>query len=333
MEIVAVTPTNTYDTYKMKYLLESCVKNNIIINIIGINEKFSWLKRMIWFQNYLKSLPYDLNQIVCFTDAYDVFYRDNLEVIKDKFLSFKKKIVWSSEKMYTHQLNCDKEFYENLAKRGGGYNFLNAGTFIGYKNELLRLFNDIIDGSLKDPVFINELKENIGIYDNDEINGLDQTWISHHLVKHWNKYDIALDYECSIFYVATGEDWHNIDNFIDDNLCLKFSGKKPSIIHAPYKSTFEYILVDLYSRFSSEGCKQYLINKTYSWEKDTITFLKNNKMNAFGNGHYTYIDDNMIKAYFGGKEHLIIFNKEYTKFTSVRKNDSEVIKGLLLFGL
>lgn len=333
MDIVAVTPTNVYDTYKMKYLLESSVKNNITIDIIGLNKKFSWLNRMIWFQDYLKCLPSNVNQIVCFTDAYDVFYIDNLEVIKDKFISFGKKIVWSVEKMYTHQLHCDKQFYEELGKVSNVYIFLNAGTFIGYKNELLELFNDIIDGSLKDPVFINELRESIGIYDNADIPGLDQTWISHHLVKHWNKYDIALDYKCSVFYVATGEDWYNLDNFVDDNLCLKFSGKKPSIVHAPYKSEFEYVLVDLYSRIAGEECKPYLFNKKYSWEEHTITFLKNNKVIAFGNGRYSYIDDNMIKAYFGGREHLIIFNKDYSSFISVRKDDNEIVNGLFLLGL
>ena len=71
------------------------------------------------------------------------------------------------------------------------------------------------------------------------------------------------------------------------------------------------------------------INKTYTWENSFITFLDNFKMNAFGVGHYTIIDKNNVIARFGSREHNISFNNDYTEFESIRKDDSQIIKGKL----
>jgi len=63
------------------------------------------------------------------------------------------------------------------------------------------------------------------------------------------------------------------------------------------------------------------INKTYKWGDYSITFLENNKMNAFGAGNYKIIDNFNIIAKFGEREHNIKFNNDYTEFTSIRKDD------------
>jgi hypothetical protein len=73
-----------------------------------------------------------------------------------------------------------------------------------------------------------------------------------------------------------------------------------------------------------------LINKTYTWEETFITFLNHNKMNAFGEGEYVFIDEFMIQANFGGKTHFITFTKDFTEFSSIRYHDLQHIKGHLL---
>ena len=73
-----------------------------------------------------------------------------------------------------------------------------------------------------------------------------------------------------------------------------------------------------------------LNNKTYTWQNSSITFLENGNMNAFGNGKYVYLENKKINAYFGGNSHDIIFNNNYTQFTSTRKNDGEIVKGSLI---
>ena len=44
-------------------------------------------------------------------------------------------------------------------------------------------------------------------------------------------------------------------------------------------------------------------------------------------GKYKFVDKYLVKCYFGGREHLLEFNNDYSRFTSVRKDDFEVIEG------
>ena len=243
-EILAVSPSNVYDEEQMKYLLESSKKNNFKVEIIGLGKKFTWLDRIIWFKDYLTALPTENDQIVCFTDAYDVFYATNLEIIKKKFLEFKTDIVWSVEKWFYHQIETDRKFYDDLCPSSYGYKYINGGTFIGYKKSLLELFTDIIDNSLKDCNFINELNSSLDKYINP-IHGNDQSWISHHLAKNWKKYKIKLDYNCDIFYLPCG-DWDNIEDYISTNYVHLKTGKTPCIFHVPLKSVKLHILDKLF---------------------------------------------------------------------------------------
>ena len=73
-----------------------------------------------------------------------------------------------------------------------------------------------------------------------------------------------------------------------------------------------------------------LKNSTYSWQNESILFLENGEMDAFGKGTYTQQDTYIFKAYFGGRYHLIVFNNDYTEFTSTREDDNEIVKGKLL---
>ena len=54
-------------------------------------------------------------------------------------------------------------------------------------------------------------------------------------------------------------------------------------------------------------------------------------MDAFGNGTYTQQDSHTFEAIFGGRIHSIIFNNDYTEFTSMRKGDNDIIKGNIIF--
>ena len=70
-----------------------------------------------------------------------------------------------------------------------------------------------------------------------------------------------------------------------------------------------------------------LLNKKYVWENSNIEFLENGKMKAFGSGKYRFIDKYLVKCDFGGSEHLLKFNENYSRFISVRKDDFEVVLG------
>jgi hypothetical protein len=74
-----------------------------------------------------------------------------------------------------------------------------------------------------------------------------------------------------------------------------------------------------------------LENKTYIWGNSTITFLDNFKMDAFGEGSYNFIDNKNIIAKFGGREHNIKFNEDYTYFTSTRIDDLQIVNGKIKY--
>jgi hypothetical protein len=48
-KIIAVSPSDVYDTEKMKYLLYSSKMNNFNIEIIGLNKQFIFLSKILWF--------------------------------------------------------------------------------------------------------------------------------------------------------------------------------------------------------------------------------------------------------------------------------------------
>jgi hypothetical protein len=316
-DILAVTPSNIYDEEKMKYLLQSTKINKFNINIIGLyktDQKFTMMSKIMWLIEYLLSLPIDKNYIIVFTDAYDVFYLDNLQTIKNKFLNFNTNIVWSVEKWYSHQLIADKPFYDNLCDSSSKYKYINCGTFLGYKDDLINLLNELLN-SLENQEFCSEIKrENCDLDD-------DQTVLSHYLCKNWEKHSIKLDYNCEIFYVAT-EDWNDIDHYIDDNMTVLETNKKPSIIHVPWKSKYEIVLEDLfYKKY------HYLTNKIFTWNNEYIFFYDNYKMFAFGDGSYKYLNSNIIQADFGFKKHIITFDKEFKFFFSICIDNLEILFG------
>jgi hypothetical protein len=76
--------------------------------------------------------------------------------------------------------------------------------------------------------------------------------------------------------------------------------------------------------------KYILDNKKYSWCEYSITFLENGRMNAFGIGTYKQLDTYTFQANFGGRIHSLLFNNEYTEFTSTQKENGEIIKGKLI---
>lgn len=73
-----------------------------------------------------------------------------------------------------------------------------------------------------------------------------------------------------------------------------------------------------------------LENKKYTWQNSIIEFLPGGNMNAFGTGQYKYINTGLIKADFGGREHFLRFNEDYTSFISIRKDDFESVKGQII---
>jgi len=74
-----------------------------------------------------------------------------------------------------------------------------------------------------------------------------------------------------------------------------------------------------------------LENKKYSWEGHSIIFLEGGILdNVFCKGYYSQTDTHSFEAVFGSKTHLIVFNSDYTEYTSTRIHDNYILKGTLV---
>jgi len=73
-----------------------------------------------------------------------------------------------------------------------------------------------------------------------------------------------------------------------------------------------------------------LENKRYSWQNHSILFLKDGGMDAFGSGNYSQEDKYIFQAKFGHRIHTLVFNEDYTQFTSTRHGDNLIVIGNLL---
>jgi hypothetical protein len=76
--------------------------------------------------------------------------------------------------------------------------------------------------------------------------------------------------------------------------------------------------------------EEFFVDKKYSWDNHTITFLKHGKMKAFGNGTYTKTDTHTLLATFACRFHTIQFNSDYTEFTATSNGHSGRVHGKLM---
>jgi GR25 family glycosyltransferase involved in LPS biosynthesis len=89
-------------------------------------------------KEYIKTLPD--HDVVLFTDAFDVFYADNLQSIVRRYLGFNTRALFSAES----ECYPDKSLAEKYPQSETPYRFLNSGTFISEVGELKRILNDEI---------------------------------------------------------------------------------------------------------------------------------------------------------------------------------------------
>ena len=57
MNIIPVTPSNVYDLTKLNFLLESAEKCGFEPIIIGLNQPFIFISKILWLKDFLQSMP------------------------------------------------------------------------------------------------------------------------------------------------------------------------------------------------------------------------------------------------------------------------------------
>lgn len=310
----AVAPCNVDDRVRTAYLASSVAHQGFTVEYLGLGKPFKLEDKLPLFRDYLHSG--NPNDIIVFTDAFDVFYTASLDTIREKFLAFNTDIVISAERQFSHQVAADRQFYENLNRTNSPYSFLNSGGIIGRRGKLLTLLEEA--AAAEKPTAPLE---------NGGFN--DQTVLSHHLVKTWTNHRICMDYNCDIFYVPSS-DWDNIRAHVGPDLTVKATGRHPCIVHVPWKTRYAHVLDTLYRDVYGSAPfvpMPQIEGKIFTWNERRILFLKDGRLQAFGEGQYTAIDEYRIEAFFGTRSHIMKFDPEFMSFISVRKEDYDIILG------
>lgn len=165
------------DRKKMSRLCSSARMHGIDVHNIGENVQWRGTDmtglgggmKINLMREYLE----DMNDedVVVFTDGYDVFYADNLETILERFEQFGHDVVFSAESIcWPH-----KDWAVKFPPADTKYRYLNSGTYVGKVAALKKIMShDIIEDHEDDQAYCQE------IY----LGGF---------------YDIVLDHECYIF--------------------------------------------------------------------------------------------------------------------------------------
>ena len=131
MKIIFTTYSNQINAHYKRYI-SSCHHNNIKPIVLGLNDKyFTFKNRIISMEKLLNTL--NENDIVVFTDCWDVIILDNKSIILKNFLSLNVPHLISTEKIKQCILDYPNK---NWIEEDKHYPYLNAGSYMGYVKQL-----------------------------------------------------------------------------------------------------------------------------------------------------------------------------------------------------
>ena len=166
------------DTTKCAKLNDSAKLQGFEVKNIGANVKWNGSdmsgpgggQKINLIKEYISTLPD--NDIVLFTDAYDVFFQFDLDTITRRYLDMQAEVIFAAESECWPNQGMASKHPQTKWK----YKYLNSGTFIGRVGTLKNLFSE-------------------DIKDEDD----DQLYIQRIWTIDTNKYSLILDYEQYIF--------------------------------------------------------------------------------------------------------------------------------------
>ena len=211
------------------YLLESCRRHGIVLDVLGWGQKwrgYNW--RIELGLDYLKSVQE--TEIVCFLDAYDVILCASAHDIAKRFLqmcdTYDAKIITGFE-------NPMNPVTKGLAKYVFGTckdKMLNAGTYIGNAAHLTKLFNTM-----------RYLTKNP--QDNDQTV----------MTRACSMYPkgIYVDDKSELF-LTLNSSFREVDVPIEDNKIVLESGSRPCVLHANGNTRIDRVLRKLGYNVPSE---------------------------------------------------------------------------------
>lgn len=149
----------TEENESLSRFKKSCEYYNIPYIILGIGDKWNsgraengvllepgGAQKINYLKKELSTWENLSDNIILFTDSYDVIFTSPPIEILTKFRNFKKPIVFSAEKTCWPDVDIEHMY----PKTDGEYKFLNSGGFIGYGDKILQLISEEVDNSEDD---------------------------------------------------------------------------------------------------------------------------------------------------------------------------------------
>jgi len=337
-----------YNLYNNKVLKLLVVNNDNNINSNKVIHHFPGgpgvyqhkIYAMTIFLNNLKNIKYPLIQ----TDYTDYYLIKNTNIDIDTILSNTVNIeedIWTCSSKMRYDIYC---FFKNKPE----FKIAEIGSHKGYSTKVLsKIFSKVyaVDNSIEWTNFNKNFNKDATNIEYIMLDIYKDNWSILPYDIEVSFIDAGHSYECcrsdifnsikqfkNLQYIIFDDYgvWSGVKQIVDELIKNKilFFEKFIGLNDVPgpngvVKNVHEGIICSV-NKFVNN-----ITNKTYSWEKSYIKFLDNFKMDAFGEGFYTCIDNTRIIAIFGGREHLIKFNEDYTYFTSIRTGDLQIVNGKL----
>lgn len=193
-------------------MMRTASLHRVEVELFGIGTRFVEHKqRVALLRDYLLTISDPENTIIVCIDGSDTLFNDDTSTLLDRFLEKETRVLISAEKDFMHQYDI---FRENFDRIPSPYRYVNAGTFMGYADALLRMFEEMLVIDQRMP-------------GNDQ--GLMGIWAHRHLA---NPALVQLDTSCDVFWV-TSCDWESILELPQNRPLLNpHTGSRPVIIHA-----------------------------------------------------------------------------------------------------
>ncbi len=174
--------------YMLDMLRESSIRNGMSFEHLPKHwsyQEFGKIGKVHVLNAYLQSGLIADDQVILFTDAYDVIIGAHAEVILDRFKSFDCGVVFGTEVNFFPNIDREhlkSEFDVSKSK----WRYLNSGGYIGYAGHIKTMIADIVGSILAG-------KHNYKIPD-------DQALVQDYFLEHRSIPPVLqLDYECEIF--------------------------------------------------------------------------------------------------------------------------------------
>jgi hypothetical protein len=235
MTIHFVTVATKSDGY-FKFFLESCEKNGVDINILGLNKKwrgFGW--RWVLVERFLKNKGDE--DIVCFLDSYDLIINRNVRDLEKVFRSFNTEFLVSKETNAHILIDLSLKYLMFSSKWTPIDGVLvNAGTWMATKRAFTDMMNEV-----------RTKKE----YD-FSLSTDDQAMLCKYIVN--NKKKIKIDMESKIFLVTISPlfgFFYNKDVTFNGH-AVEYRQGTPFFIHCPAKVNMNEAIQKLGYRMTKE---------------------------------------------------------------------------------